>query len=228
MVKIITCLLALLLSAGVASGQEASRKAEARTDVVQAKSGSPASPGNLFKIRSPILSQVMMFVLPKGFKTAFQDTDEKKFTQEFILDGESVDKWSQMIMAVAYKGLSSSPLASPEQHVTAVGNLFRRNCPDAYSGASLGKSRIDGFDAYAAIMSCGLVKPEDPYSETTLFIVIKGDKDFYTLQWSVRGMAVNRPIRFDQARWQARMDSLAPIKLCSDRAGEFPLYPDCF
>ncbi len=230
---LMTCLWALLLQASMAIAQESSQSAveqpvDARPDAKQDKVESPPKPMDLTRIRSPILSQVLMFASPQGFRTAFQDTEDKKFTEEFVLDGESVDKWSQMIMVIGYKDLALSPLATPTQHATAVGNLFRRNCPDAYSGASLGASKIDGYDAYAAVMSCGLVKPEHPYSEATLFIVIRGDTDFYTLQWTERGMASNAPIRIELAKWRARMDSLAPIKLCSDQPGEFPLYASCF
>jgi hypothetical protein len=230
---LITVVLTLLLRTSIAIAQEdsqaaARQPADAGPVLNQGKAESPADLRELTKIKSSLLSQVMMFALPEGFRTAFQDTEGNKFTEEFILDGESVDKWSQMIMAIGYKDLALSPLATPTQHATAVANLFRRNCPDAYSGASLGAGRIDGYDAYAAIMSCGLVKPEDPYSETSLFIVIEGDRDFYTLQWTEHGMAINAPIRFDLAKWKARMDSLAPIRLCSNKPGEFPPYASCF
>ncbi|MGC2457384.1 MAG: hypothetical protein WA435_05275 [Gallionellaceae bacterium] len=230
---LMVCLMALLLHANISMAREDSqgpiaKPMDAHSALTQDKAESAADLRKLTRIRAPILSQVLMFASPKEFKTTFHDMDDKKFTQEFLMEGESVDKYTQMISVIAYKDLALSPLASPAQFATGVANLFRRNCPDAYSGASLGARKIDGFDAYAAIMSCGLVKPEDPYSEASLFIVIRGDKDFYTLQWTERGMAIHSPIRFDQAKWKARMDSLAPIKLCSDKSGEFPLYANCF
>jgi hypothetical protein len=179
-------------------------------------------------VRSPLLAEALRFNLPQEFVPVFQGEKDKAVTREFVPKGESADTFTRMISVIAYQNLSLSPLASPSQFAEGIANLFRRNCPDSYSGASLGARKYQEHDAYAAVLSCGLVKPEDPYSEATLLVVIRGEKDFFTLQWTERGKPSKVPVRFDPAAWRGRLDSLAPIRMCSAKPGDFPLYAGCF
>ncbi|MEI7430007.1 MAG: hypothetical protein WCL27_06085 [Betaproteobacteria bacterium] len=65
------------------------------------------------------------------------------------------------------------------------------------------------------------------HSESMLLIVIKGESDYYTVQWAERGDASTTPIKLDEAKWTDRFKRLAPIKLCPIIPGERAPYPSC-
>lgn len=64
-----------------------------------------------------------------------------------------------------------------------------------------------------------------PQSLTPL--AVKGQSDYYTIQWAERGAASKSPIKVDDAKWQGRLNQLAPIKLCPVIPGEAAPYPSC-
>jgi hypothetical protein len=49
---------------------------------------------------------------------------------------------------------------------------------------------------------------------------------YYTLQWAERGPAAGK-IAIDEAKWQARLRQLQPIRLCPILPGEHAPYPSC-
>lgn len=101
-------------------------------------------------------------------------------------------------------------------------------CPNSFNAVSFGATQIDGHETLAVVAGCGIAQPiADPYSETMLLIVIKGTRDYYTLQWAERGSASPMPLSFDEAKWRARLRALTPIKLCPIIAGEAEPYPSC-
>ena len=50
-------------------------------------------------------------------------------------------------------------------------------------------------------------------SETALMIFIKGEKDYYTLQWAERGQLSSNPLPIDEGKWRAKFKKLMPIEL---------------
>jgi hypothetical protein len=57
---------------------------------------------------APIFDKVMMPSFPKGFKTVFEKTtNDNRYIRESVLDGETVDQWSQMITVTGAKGLTA-------------------------------------------------------------------------------------------------------------------------
>ncbi|MCX7180827.1 MAG: hypothetical protein NTX56_19355 [Proteobacteria bacterium] len=150
------------------------------------------------KTITPIFGQLLMFSFPKGFKPAFEDAKGAQYIQESVLDGETTAKWSQMLTVTGAKGLASNP------------GVFGVH------------------DAFAAIVSCGVASPTGAsYSEAMLLLVIKGERDYYTIQWAERGTASASPLKLDDAKWQERFKKLAPIKLCPIVPGEAAPYPSC-
>lgn len=177
---------------------------------------------------TPIFSQLVMFSLPKGFVPAFEDAKGGQYIREAVLEGESVTKWSQMITVTGAKGLASNLNLTPARFAGGIAGGFRRVCPDSYGATGLGQLRFGNHDAFAAFISCGVANPTgEPYSESLLLIVIKGENDYYTIQWAERGDASKTPIKFDEAKWLERLKGLAPIKLCPIVPGETAPYPSC-
>ena len=60
-----------------------------------------------------------------------------------------------------------------------------------------------------------------------LIIAIKGESDYYTIQWAERGKASAEPFAPDRAAWEKRVAELGPIRLCRIVAGEKAPYPSC-
>ena len=177
---------------------------------------------------TPIFGQLLATSLPSGFKLVLENNSGGQYIQEFVLDGESTKKWSQMITITGAKGLASNPNATPEKLADRIAGGFKRDCPESFSGVSLGQKKISGYDMFGAVVSCGIALPKgEPYSESLLLFVIKGASDYYTIQWAERAEASKSPMKFDDVRWSERMKKLSPIKLCPIVQGEPAPYPSC-
>lgn len=184
--------------------------------------------GSSVKTITRIFDQLLMFSFPKGFKPASENAKGGQYIQESVLDGENVKKWSQMVTITGAKGLAANPNVSPQIFANKMAGGFKNACPSSFSGTALGAFKIGAHDAFGAVISCGVANPAgEPYSESMLLIVVKGQSDYYTIQWAERGAASRLPIKLDDAKWQGRLKQLAPIKLCPVVPGEAAPYPSC-
>lgn len=175
-----------------------------------------------------VFGQLVMLSFPKGFKPIFENANGPQYTQEWVPDGETVKKWTEMITLTGAKGIASNPNATPQLLASRIASGFKKDCPDTYNAVGLGAIKLSGYDAFAAIVSCGIALPTGaPYSESALLIVIKGESDYYTIQWAERGVSSNSPINLNDAKWADRLNRLSPIKLCPIVPGEAPPYPSC-
>jgi hypothetical protein len=177
---------------------------------------------------SPIFGQLVSFSFPKGFTTVFENTQGIKYIRESVLTGENVQQWSQMITVTGGKGLSAVPDLTPQRYAERVAGAFQAACPKSFSAYPFGNFKIDGFDAFAAIASCGANSSAGAgQSEAALLLVIKGASDFYSLQWAERGAPSATPIAIETAKWEQRLKQLMPVRLCPIVADEQPPYPSC-
>jgi len=179
---------------------------------------------------TPIFSQLLKISHPKEFSIApaFEKTNGGFYIREAVLPGETVDNWTQMITATGNKDLASKPGTAPKAVLDVVAEGFKRACPNSYAAQILNEDKVSGFDAVAAVLSCGASPTTSgKTSETTLFVVIKGQNDFYQVQWAERTAPSNTPMRIDVWKWRDRLRALNPIKLCPIIAGEKPPYPSC-
>jgi hypothetical protein len=184
--------------------------------------------GYSVKTISPIFGQLVTFSFPKGFTTVFEDAKGPQYIRESVLTGENVKKWTQMITITGAKGLAANPNVTPQAFANRLARGFRDACPTSFSGTVLGKFKLGNHSAFAAVISCGVANPAgDLYSESMLLIAIKGESDYYTIQWAERSDASTAPIKFDEAKWMNRFKRLAPIKLCPIVPGESAPYPSC-
>ncbi|MDP3515099.1 MAG: hypothetical protein Q8S20_20345 [Sulfuritalea sp.] len=218
--RLILSLALLAMSSGPALSQG---KAPTRNDVDAARQS-----GASVKTITRIFGQLLMFSFPRGFKPAFEDAKGGQYIQESVLDGESTKKWSQMLTVTGAKGLASNPNVSPQLFANKMAGGYKNACPSSFSGAGLGAFKIGVHDAFAAVVSCGVANPAgEAHSESMLLIVVKGQSDYYTIQWAERSTASTAPIKIDDAKWQGRLKQLAPIKLCPVVPGEAAPYPSC-
>lgn len=177
---------------------------------------------------TPIFSQLLMFSSPKDFVPAFEDAKTDFYLQESVLAGESVNKWTQMITITGSKNLALNPNVTPKRFADGMAGGFKAACPNSFNAFGLGETKFGDYSAFSAVISCGSASPtKEQYSESLLLIVIKGDKDYYTVQWAERGKASEQPIKFDSDKWTDRFKKLMPIHLCPKVPGEKPPYPSC-
>jgi len=193
---------------------------------VAAQAAKPDNPPASFTVISPVFGQLVAFSLPSNFVVAFEDAKAVNYSREAVPKGESVQKWSEMVTLTGAKGAASAPNASAEKFAGSIASGFQRACPDSFA-AKGSPMRIAGFEAFMAVIGCGRVgNAAEARSETALIVAIKGTADLYTLQWAERGAPTAKP-DIESAKWQERMNRLAPIKLCAIVPGEKPPYPSC-
>jgi hypothetical protein len=177
---------------------------------------------------SPIFSELVMYSFPKGFRTFSERTTGKTYVREAVLEGETVERWSQMITVTGAKDLASNPNASPHWLVERVSGGFKRACPDSFVVAALGPLKLGGHDGFAAVASCETVQSgTDKHAASALLIAIKGSTDYYTIQWAERGPPSRKSLPLDHAEWAKRFKTLSPIKICPIVPNEAAPYPSC-
>jgi hypothetical protein len=187
----------------------------------------PAAP----RIATPVFSQLVVFSLPPEFKSG-KPTYEKNsgsfYIREQVPEGETLGKWSRMITLTATRGLAANPNATPQAMLARMTADFQRNCPDTFSSAAPGSQKVDGYDAYEVIVSCGRVQSDkQSYSDSAIMLSVKGANDYYTLQWTERGRDSAQPLSLDIAYWTRQLARLDPIRLCPIVPGEAAPYPSC-
>jgi hypothetical protein len=180
---------------------------------------------------TPVFAQLVMFSLPPEFrsqKPTYEKNSGSFYIREQVPDGETLVKWSRMITLSGTRGLATNPNATPQAMLARMSADFQRNCPDSFSTAAPGAQKVDGYDAYEVIVSCGRAPAgKESYSESAIMLTIKGSNDYYTLQWTERGRdsAEARPV--DVAYWTKQLARLNPIRLCPIVPGETAPYASC-
>jgi hypothetical protein len=177
---------------------------------------------------SPIFSQLVLFAFPKGFKTVNENANGNQYIRESVLEGETVEQWTQMITVTGAKGLAGNPNVTAQSFIGQIAGGFRQACPDTFSAKGLGAVKISGQDAFIGVAQCGAVASSGArHSEAALLIGLKGSADYYTIQWAERGPASSQSLAIDDQKWVDRLKALAPIKLCPRVPGEAAPYPSC-
>jgi hypothetical protein len=175
---------------------------------------------------TPVFSQLVSFSYPSGFVPAFEDSKPGAYIQESVLRGETLERWTQMLTLSGARDLVANAQMTPLRFAGGVAAGFQNACPQSYVALGLGEMRLGKNDAFAAVIGCGSA-PGGAHSEVALLLVVKGERDYYTLQWAERAQPVNGPIALDAAKWSERLQRLMPVKLCTRVPGEAPTFQSC-
>jgi hypothetical protein len=175
----------------------------------------------------PVFSQLVRYSAPADFKLADEHNNNSFYIREYVPHGQSADQWTQMLELTGTRDLATSAGATPQALLARMAAAFREHCPDTFAIEELGPRRIDGYDGFVTIASCGRVRGKSGYSETAVMLAVKGTKDFYTLQWAERGSGSPHTPAIDRAYWEKRLEALGPVKLCAPLPGEEPPYASC-
>lgn len=217
-ITIIASVLFLALNHAAEAGQDKKTKAARKQETAG------------YGVVAPIFSQLVAFTLPVGFTTVAEDGNGKSYLREAVLEGETVEHWTQMVTVTGARGLSAVPNLTPRAVASSIADGFQSACPGTYSEAGLPEGKAGGgYEQFAAVVSCGASPGTGgTTSESALVVVIKGEKDYYTIQWAERAAPSNAPIQLNQAKWSSRLARLLPINLCPILPGEAPPYPSCW
>lgn len=213
--------LAVCLLGGIWAGTTHAQGAGEGVEALRAK-------GYSVRAITLIFSQLVAYSVPPTFVPAFRNTTNGHYTQELVPQGETVQNWTQMITVTGAQGLASAPNLTPKALAERMAAGFKDLCPASFSAARIGELKVGEHDAFGAVIGCGTTGAgSPPRSEHMLLIVIKGQADYYTIQWAERGPATQGPAVFEQAKWVDRLKRLAPINLCPIVEGEKPPFPSC-
>jgi hypothetical protein len=179
---------------------------------------------------APIFSQLLLLSVPDTFRPVFENVGNGGtfYIVESVPSGESTNQWTQMITRTGAKDLATRASLSPQALAVNLAGRFKSACPTSFNVLKIGATSLDGHDAYALVASCGSVADGNgSHSESTLIVQIKGDRDYYGVQWAVRGPASSQPMALNAPAWTERFQALQPIRLCPIVPGESAPYPSC-
>src|SRR5450830_1294876 len=180
------------------------------------------------KAVTPIYSQLLYMGLPKDFRTVSENTSAQRYIREAVLVGESLSVWSEMLTVSGVKDTASEVTISPANYAEHIANGFRQVCPTSFSQKKMSEGIVNGYEQYVMVVSCGQsAATAGRTSESALVIVIKGERDYYTVQWAERSMPSAMPLPINMAKWVGRYQQLAPVRLCARVPGEKEPYPSC-
>lgn len=196
--------------------------------LAHAENSSPHGGGRSFGIITPIFSQLVYFHAPDNFVPVFEDTHGDSYIHEWVLPGESVSNWTQMLTLTGAQDVGVEyPNVTPKAFARGIARSFQRACPSSFVVKGIYEGPLNARDAFIMVVRCGNAAESAGHSETAVIAVVKGEKDFYTLQWAQRGDPTPTPVDIDVKTWAERMKSLMPLKLCPIVPGEHPPYPSC-
>lgn len=202
--------------------------ASAQTDVSKEKLDEILKNAKSYTNVSPVYGQIVAFSMPSNFKSAFEKTNGPNYIREAVPSGESAKSWTQMITLTAVKGLSSNMNVTPQKFVESFAGGYKRACPESFSAKAISQAKIDGNDAFTAVVSCGTSPTSSGHtSEAMIIAAVKGMEDYYTLQWAIQGTASSTALEIDSNAWIDRFKLLMPFKLCKIVTGETMPFPSC-
>jgi hypothetical protein len=189
--------------------------------------GELANQGHSVTAVTPVYNQLVMFSYPRGFKPAFAKDSGPNYIQEYVLEGETVEKWTQMVTLTGAKGLAANQAVTPQRVVESIAAGFQRACPASFAALPFGALEVSGHEAFVALFGCGTVPVGPARSEVAMVLAVRGAADYYTIQWAERAEPSSQRPVLDGGKWVGRLRALNPIKVCGRVPNEPAPYPSC-
>jgi hypothetical protein len=186
------------------------------------------SEGYKVKATFPIFHQIVALSFPQNFVPAFEQTRGSFYIQESVLSGETVDQWTQMISITGRQGAATNPQNTADRLASFIAEGYKKACPDTFSGLRIPSGELAKYSATVVVLSCGNVTGHgSEHSESVVLITLKGDEDYYTVQWAERGPASKIATSIDEDHWKGRISQLMPILVCDRIPDEPPPFVSC-
>jgi hypothetical protein len=173
--------------------------------------------GTSIKTTATIYGELISFSYPVDFKPAFESNSSGQYMQKFLLGGEHGDDWTEMVSVTGVEGLARNANVTPQLFVERIAAGFQKACPDSFAVQELGATRYGESDAFASVVACGSVARGTPHGESVVVMVVKGQQNYYTVQWAERDAESKQPPAIDPAKWLTRLKQLSPIRICAPK-----------
>jgi hypothetical protein len=181
-----------------------------------------------FTTIAPIFSQLLVMSQPAHLAVAFEKAVGDRYIREAVPKGETVEHWTQMLTVTGAKGLAADPQITPEGFAGLLANGFKKTCPDTFASLPLARFHVGKSEGFAAVAGCGSYTSDaGTQGETALIVTLRGEKDYYTIQWADRSAPSDKAPTIDKAAWMKRLSEIGPVRLCPIVVGEKPPYPSC-
>lgn len=200
------------------------------TQAQSAPKEADARPSSITAI-SPIFGELFAHNLPTQFKAQTEQTRGNFYLRSFILATDQSPSWTQRILVTGAKDLAKQADLTAKLMAQMVARNFQQACPTSFSGGLVFEGKTPtGHDMYIMLVNCGThteTTTKSPTSETTLIAAIRGNVNYYTVQWSERGAPMDKAPVPDVTTWGGRLKSIVPFYVCEPKAGEAAPYPSC-
>ncbi len=162
-----------------------------------------------------VFAETVSFRYPDRFSRDIEAANTLTYRHTFLLEGESLERWSEAIAVQVFKDYRVMTNQTPEAFLRTLDDVTRKTCAGAVTLQSLTPAEVSGYQAAAAVMRCGAAPGQrDAEVETTLSVVIAGRTDLFVIDWAERGAANKVPATIDIGTWLARLRQLEPLRIC--------------
>jgi hypothetical protein len=179
----------------------------------------------------PIFGELFAYSIPPQFRLQAAQVKSNMYLRSSILRSDDDSAWTQRLLLTAYKDLAKQAGQTPLSVATAIAANFQRACPTTFFGKSLADGKTGmGHEMHVMFVSCGThtqTNAKTATSESTMIFAIKGNLNFFALQWSERGAPIDKVLAPDLTVWRERMRLVGPILICDPVEGEAAPYPSC-
>lgn len=168
----------------------------------------------------PIFSQKLRFKLPTDWQLVQSKQNGKTYLIEFIPKDEKIESWTNLFSIQGFQDFD--PKSKPQDVADSVYRGFSKLCPETSIYSKIGERVLNGQDAYLAVIGCAEM-PNDHstnlkkgMSEISYYVFIKGEKDLYFAQKSIRGAGFSND-KFPPFVNEAiiEMNNFFPIEFCT-------------
>jgi len=157
-----------------------------------------------------VFSQVVSYSIPRSFfgenmnpPISLRQANQKSFLLEIVPHDQTVEDWKEMITVTGARDIAVNTNATPTDMKNFLKSRFEQSCSNSFSYLLLKENTND----ISFVASCG---ESGKQSESTLIKVIRGSKDFYTIQWAFHDKLSSTPIKLNKNEWTKRLDRLNP------------------
>lgn len=98
---------------------------------------------------TPIFSQLVSFYLPEGFVPQFENAQGPNYIMEFVPQGETVKRWTQMITVTGGRDVVlEHPDLSPKKFSEFMATQFHTICPLTFNAEKLLEGTTSGRQTF--------------------------------------------------------------------------------
>ncbi len=152
----------------------------------------------------PVFSQIIAYTYPDNFVPAFENSFGGSYLQESVLQGESAERWSQMITLTGARDEAKDP----GLHAEGLRGQDRHTLQPGLSGHFFEPGGGHNAGGGPGCLRCRAGLWHGPFRHAPQRSHVdcrdQGKSDMYTVQWAERSAPVQQPPVLDGVKWGQR------------------------